>query len=218
MRSAFCTSCGARLDPAGRFCASCGKPVWGDAAKVAGADGDTHDQPSPAAAVARPPSRKMSRRVIVAAGGVAVIGIALAVASSQWPGTTGLPGATALHTTAPATSSASPDVSTKAPVNTTSTGGIVHGPGFDVSIPAGYIVTTDGTDGGNFQATLGGAPSTPSFVIVSREPFAGSLVKAVDHWQTVNWKGVATLDLGPANLSGAGAVGRHMIITGTHPR
>jgi hypothetical protein len=91
---------------------------------------------------------------------------------------------------------------------------MVNGPGFQVQIPVGYTVVNDGTDGSDFVAALGGDQLSGSFLVVSHEPFSGDLDKAADHYENVSWEGRTVLDLGPAKLTGVGADGRHMAVTG----
>jgi hypothetical protein len=208
MASAFCTRCGSALEPGGRFCPSCGIEVWSEPSPPSTPEPDVIAARSIEEA-GRPTSRSQLPMfaglvaVLVIIGGTVVV-LGQTVRSSGSPGDS----VAGISTTPRSTSNPTPAQSTA------QVGGVVHGPGFTLSLPAGYAVVNDGNGGSDFHASLGGEPISTTFVIVSREPFAGSLDDAIEHWQTVSWEGRTTLDLGPAKLSGVGADGEHMAFTG----
>ena len=220
MTDRYCTKCGTLLDPNGQFCGGCGRPV--EAVATTAQPGAEVAPPvvspppvaaAPVVANTPPPSTGRSLTPIVAivvVAAVAIGGFAF-LSSRSGAGSPGASqGANVGTTSRPGSSAAAPSEDSPArPPN-----GLVDGPGFQVQIPTGYTVVRDGSDGSDFVAALDGNEMSGAFVIVSHQPFSGDLDAAAEHYENVMWEGRTVLDLGPANLSGVGADGRHMVLTG----
>lgn len=226
MTDRYCTSCGALLDPNWRFCGGCGRAIEPQELSTPSSSTPAPIGPSPASIAPSPTAsgippfaevgQQRSRRSIAPILAILVVGAvaigAVALMSSK-PGQGAGVGQGAA-TRSPRSGVTSSNSASADPTNPRLPNGMVDGPGFRLQIPVGYTVVNDGSDGSNFTAALNGNPMTGSFVIVSHQSFSGSLDKAAEHYENVIWEGRTVFDLGPANLSGVGAEGRHMVLSG----
>jgi hypothetical protein len=239
MGSQFCPKCGTPRVGTFRFCRSCqfnfddidGPDTAGSglttpkpgsttpppdafASKPETLGQHTADADEPVASAPSQPPKGRSAKGPAAL--VALVSLALcAVLAVSVLGLSSRPSATP-ESSIPAATQRAGVITTPQPSATMSrpSSGIVRGPGFEVWIPVGYSVVNDGTDGSQFFASLGGAEPAADFVVVYRETFDGSLDEAVDHYRTVIWEGKPTYDLGEAQLSGVGAKGEHLAVSG----